>query len=214
MTMTQDPQTETARQLVAVQQRIGALADGQASLGEIWASLNTVYLKAQEANDQETLGAVPAIWERAEQLANTSAAAITVAGGALEIAGAVALQRDEAAKAYKELHKAAVDGDGKHPVIGQLIEAVEEHVHEFMEEMEAIHYQDSPEDDMQVAHENVSGELEKIGVSQKAAIRFANWTLYCTLIEVTPEQGKALAAAIEVLFGGTHPEWEDELDDE
>jgi len=214
MTMTQDPQTETARQLVAVQKRIGALADGQATLGEIWASLNTVYLKAQEANDQETLAAVPAIWERAEQLANTSAAAITVAGGALEIAGAVALQRDEAAKAYKELHKAAVDGDGKHPVIGQLIEAVEEHVHEFMEEMEAIHYQDSPEDDMQVAHENVSGELEKIGVSQKAAIRFANWTLYYTLIEVTPEQGKALAAAIEVLFGGTHPEWEDELDDE
>jgi hypothetical protein len=193
--------------LAEVENRLADLATGQIGLEDIANTLNQMWAAAEARGDQETMQALPVLWQKAESLVQYADQSAAAAVAAVEIAREVSQQRDQIHDTYIKLHKAVVDSDLDHPLVGDLVEATEERVYEYV-------YWSGEYDDysLEVAEDNVVAELRQSAkVHDESATRFAKWLLYMSYDTPPSDEHKAaLKAAIEAAF----PPEDDETDED
>lgn len=120
-----DPNTT---QLATVEQQIASLSIH--NIDEIGAQLGAIYDEAEARGDLATRDRAGWLWNAAQEQATAIQTARAAAATAATIAKTVTAQRDAAINEHAQLREAAEDFDIEHPVIGRLIEEVEDNAFE------------------------------------------------------------------------------------
>ena len=119
--------TDNNNQLVtigSIEQQLAAIANFD--LDAIGAHLGAIWDDANQRGDVEAVQRAGYLWDTAQKQHAALTTVTNVAATAVQIGKAVTAQRDAALQEYENLAEAVADGDYDHPLVGGLIEEMEE----------------------------------------------------------------------------------------
>jgi len=121
--MTTDPAASLSIVLDQLNNALSLTANDLLTMQE---QFGTLWQDAEQRADKDAQAAIVVAWERAQNLANASADAARAATTAGTLAHEAIQQRDSMFDQLRELEDAIGDADVDHPLVGELIEHIEE----------------------------------------------------------------------------------------